>query len=80
METKERHNDYKKIKEITDEGPKNIASLVLIPEKAEESITLVKSGIKKIKTILAGEYLTVVLNVFYCKQCNSFVVNSDGVD
>ena len=47
--------------EIEKEGSKNIVPLPLAPKKAEESIALVKSGIKKVKTIPAGEYLIVII-------------------
>ena len=66
--------------EIEKEGLKNIVSLPLAPEKAEESIALGKSGIKKVKTIPVGEYLTTVLNVFYPEQYDNLVAISDGVD
>ena len=76
---KEVNREYLEIEKETDgfknKSPKNIVSLPLALEKAEESITLDKSGIKQVKTILTGEHLTAVLNVFDPE----FVI-SDGVD
>ncbi|XP_052196506.1 kinesin-like protein KIN-14B isoform X8 [Diospyros lotus] len=61
-------------------GPMNIAPLPLAPEKAEGTIALVKSGIEKVKTTPAGEYLTAALNDFDPEQCDSLAVISDGAN
>ncbi|KAJ8444968.1 hypothetical protein Cgig2_029162 [Carnegiea gigantea] len=57
-----------------------VASGTVIPDKAEMSAALVKSGIDKPKTTPAGEYLTTALNDFEPEQYDSLAAISDGAN
>ncbi|CAI9111458.1 OLC1v1011681C2 [Oldenlandia corymbosa var. corymbosa] len=52
----------------------------LANDKSEGAITLVKSGVEKVKTTPAGEYLTSALNDFDPEQYDSLAAISDGAN
>ncbi|XP_028102616.1 kinesin-like protein KIN-14B isoform X3 [Camellia sinensis] len=58
----------------------DVAPSPLAPEKTEGTIALVKSGIEKVKTTPAGEYLTAALNEFDPEQYDSIAAISDGAN
>ncbi|CAL5365168.1 unnamed protein product [Camellia sinensis] len=58
----------------------DVASSPLAPDKTEGTIALVKSGIEKVKTTPAGEYLTAALNEFDPEQYDSIAAISDGAN
>lgn len=58
----------------------DVAPSPLAPDKTEGTIALVKSGIEKVKTTPAGEYLTAALNEFDPEQYDSIAAISDGAN
>lgn len=58
----------------------DVAPSPLAPDKTEGIIALVKSGIEKVKTTPAGEYLTAALNEFDPEQYDSIAAISDGAN
>ncbi|KAG8373431.1 hypothetical protein BUALT_Bualt11G0023600 [Buddleja alternifolia] len=61
-------------------GPGDVVSLPLASAKTENSVALVKSGVDKVKTTPAGEYLTSALNDFDPEQYDSLAAISDGAN
>jgi len=55
---------------------KHIVPLPLISEKAEDSLSLVKTGNEKVKTTLAGGYLTTDIKDFDPEQYDGIAVIS----
>lgn len=56
------------------------SSLAVTADKTDGTVALVKSGLEKVKTTPAGEYLTSALNDFDPEQHDSLAAISDGAN
>ena len=68
-------NDNNNVKGRSVAVPSPLAS-----DKTEGTVALVKSGVEKVKTTPAGEYLTSALNDFDPEQYDSLAAISDGAN